>query len=84
MKKLASYTFTAPSSWASYLINGDDSGITDEEQAWADEFVRHIGAGSPVDCEDAGFKWTCDAMGLCPMTRLGGDMSTYTFLRREP
>lgn len=69
-------TYTAPSGWASYLINGDASGIDDNDQREADAFVESVGAGSPVDCTDAGFIHRPD------FGKLAGDCQAYTFLRR--
>lgn len=64
---------TAPSAWASYLINGDATGIDDREQEEADAMVAHIGLGSPTDCDDAGFVSNPDYGAY------GGDCQTYTF-----
>lgn len=75
------YTFTAPEYWASYLINGDFSGLSDDEKAACDRWTAHlletIGTGAPVDCEDAGFCRTHDAWSESPFS---GDCQTYTFL----
>lgn len=69
-------TYTAPSAWASYLINGDDSGISAEDKAAADAWVESVGLGLPVSCEDAGFKWRHDAYGFMPV---GADCQEYAF-----
>jgi hypothetical protein len=71
--KLDTVTVTAPSAWASYLINGDDSGISKSERSDADDMVATIGCGAPVDCEDTGFDW-------CPDYGEPGDCKMYTFL----
>ena len=73
-------SFTAPSAWASYLINGDDSDMEASEKALADQFVAWVCAGPPVSCEDAGFIWHHNAEQFCP---LGADCQTYTFLKEE-
>lgn len=70
----------APSHWASYLINGDDSGLTADEKAAADSWVAREGLGLPVTCEDAGFCWRHDAMPEMP---LGADCQTYVFLKES-
>ena len=79
-------TYTAPACWASYLINGDASGIDQEDIDGADAMVGDIGCGSPVSCGDDGEEpWfsskadymTHDADG----NALAGDFLTYTFLR---
>jgi hypothetical protein len=51
----------APSAWASYLVNGDSSGIDDTEIAQANAFAAWLGAPI-VDCQYYGFKWTHDAV----------------------
>lgn len=71
-------TGTAPSAWASYLINGDDSGIEPEDKVAADKFVLWAGAGMPVSCDDAGFRWHFDADIFTEYS--GADCQTYTFL----
>lgn len=40
--------------WASYLINGDDSGLEADDKAQADAFAKYIG-GDIVDCGDLFF-----------------------------
>ena len=52
---------TAPSTWASYLISGDDSGIDPEERVDCDAWLTAEGLGTPVSCEDAGFVHYHDA-----------------------
>ncbi|UUV43175.1 hypothetical protein RCCWILLIS_3 [Rhodobacter phage RcCWillis] len=73
-------TATAPSAWASYLINGDDSGLDDGESATVDAWVARMGWGAPVSCDDAGFLWWHDARQEC---HLGADCQEYSFLVRE-
>jgi len=69
---------TAPSAWATYLINGDDSGISAQDKAAADAFVsREFEGYSPASCEDAGFIKFHDARAECP---LAADCQTYTAL----
>jgi hypothetical protein len=75
------HKFTAPSEWASYLINGDNSGIDMQEEAAADAWIAWVGYGEPVDCEDAGFKWRHDAIEFCSF---GADCQTYSFLEAVP
>lgn len=79
---LETITATAPSDWASYLINGDASGIDDADVAAADAFCSWVISGraewqSPVGCEDAGFLAQHDAYHLFPF---GADCQTYLFL----
>lgn len=74
---------TAPSAWASYLINGDASGLDSLDIERADDFAEFAiesGAnGGPVGCEDAGFIRYHDARVFtdCPYA---ADCQTYTFL----
>lgn len=68
---------TAPSHWASYLINGDASGLSDDDERQADAWIAREGLGMPATCEDAGFCWRHDAFNECP---LGADCQTYVFL----
>jgi hypothetical protein len=64
-----------PAYWASYLINGDDSGINADEKDTADKFLAEQKLPMPVSCTDEQyFKWGNDA------TTLGGDVLEYTFL----
>jgi hypothetical protein len=69
-------TYTAPSAWASYLINGDASGIDNDDLAAADAMLETLDLSWPVDCQDAGFIHR-------PDFGFGGDCQTYTFLRRQ-
>jgi hypothetical protein len=77
MVKLEPVTATAPSYWAGYLINGDASGLTPAERRQADAFKDWLGA-DPIDCADAGFMWSHDAMRVCGA--MAGDCQEYTAL----
>lgn len=77
MAKLETVTGTAPSHWASFLINNDDSGLDLQEIDQALAFAHWLGA-MPVSCEDAGFMRTHDAMRVC--SALASDCQTYTAL----
>ncbi len=70
------------SAWASYLINGDSSGINEEDIRQADKFREYIGGGI-VDCngipenansightENGVFKWHKHAL-ISSYTSLG-------------
>ena len=75
--KLKIYRLTALSAWASYLINGDASGLGEGEQATVDSWIESEGVpGAPVDCEDAGFRWRHDASRVA----LAGDCQIYSWL----
>jgi len=69
---------TAPSDWASYLINNDASGISTLDKKRADEWVARVGLGAPVSCEDAGYG-RHDAWVECPFF---ADRQTYSFLKK--
>ena len=61
------------SCWASYLVNGDDSGIDAEERQAADRFAAYLG-GDIVDCKDFGYGRAEGPDGVW------GDLCTYTAL----
>jgi hypothetical protein len=65
--------YTLPIYWASYLINGDASGLGDGEQEEIDEWVEREGNPEFVDVgEETWFARYNDA------TNMGGDVATYT------
>lgn len=81
MHVLEPYTAVLPSHWASALINGDRTGLTDEDEAVLDRVLELNPEWSlPVSCEDAGFWIFHDA---APYGVLACDCQTYTFLRRK-
>ena len=67
--------YRLPASWASYLINGDASGLETGERERIDAFLASERLPSPVDCEsEASFCHSCDAPG-----ELAGDMLLFRF-----
>ena len=67
--------YRLPASWASYLVNGDASGLETGERERIDAFLASENLGSPVDCEsEASFCHSCDAPG-----ELAGDMLLFRF-----
>jgi hypothetical protein len=54
------YTATGAAYWASYLINGDASGLTNEERKLADAWCeRELGPNDAiVDCGEPYFTWS--------------------------
>lgn len=75
-------TLRAPSAWASYLINGDASGLSGADKAQADAFVARVvkehGSAHFCDASDAGFCTWHDAhpeVGL-----VSADCQDYTML----
>ena len=78
-------SYMLPAHWASYLINGDASSFSlDEDEGEAelaviDRIIENIDAGSPVDCsEESIFMTYHDAR---PYGILSTDCLLYTFLR---
>ena len=49
---LETVTYTLPAYWASYLINGDASGIGDDDKRAADKFISDNSLPAPVSCSD--------------------------------
>ena len=72
-------TGTAPSAWASYLINGETEGLSPDDIKQADRFRAFLG-GNIVSCEDAGFIWKHDA---CEFGALAADCQTYAALAEK-
>jgi hypothetical protein len=68
---LTAAQYDLPAYWASYLINGDDSGLEGEELYYADKFLAAFNLPMPVSCEPA---------GIGRFNGLMCDMETYTFL----
>ena len=71
-------TATGPAAWASYLINGDATGLDREEVEAADEWIESIGLGAPVSCEPAGFLSYFDAEPFADC--VSADCETFVFL----
>jgi hypothetical protein len=71
------YLATGSAYWASYLINGDASGLSDEERAQADAWCeRELGPNDAViDCGEPWFTWSYQlytGVACC-----GGDVVDY-------
>lgn len=65
-------TYVLPLHWASALINGDESGLTEEEVLEIKDFCRNL--GSCLDMADENeFSWTNDANSF------GGAVATFHF-----
>lgn len=69
----------APAHWASYLINGDASGMTDDEQAECDQWLTGLDGWSVVSCSDEQFfgRFHFAVEGKT----LGCDLLTYSLLK---
>ena len=66
-----------PIYWASYLMNGDSSGLENQEEKLIDETLKQLGLTNCVDVlEDINFKW---GISYLPAL-LGDDYCTYVFL----
>lgn len=62
--------------WASYLINGDASGITNEERDLADAWVERNGIR---DVLDVGEQYFSSSYGFHTGSKYsGGDLADYT------
>ncbi len=71
-------TLSAPAYWASYLINGDSSGLEPSDKTACDAWIESEGLGLPVDCDcDEFFAWRHDAFRFMP---LGATCLDYTFI----
>ena len=66
-------TYTLPAYWASYLINGDASGYSDEEIAEIDDFRAGKGRCEGCSDETEEFSWRNDA------NKLGGMVTEFYF-----
>lgn len=77
---LISRTYRLPEIWASYLINGDASGLEDEERRQADDFLTLRKLSWPVSCQSVGFYHWNDAHDLGGDAALGQDCAHYEFL----
>ena len=67
-----------PAFWASYLINGDASGLEDGEKAHIGAYLKTQGIRSVLDCayaDESFFSWS---FGLHGGTSEGGDLLEYT------
>ena len=75
---LETTTRTLPAYWASYLINGDASGLQDGEQEFIDAYLEREELPSPCDCSsESWFSWRNDSGN-----GLGGDVLEFTFFVR--
>ena len=70
-------TYTLPAHWASYLINGDHSGISEEEKSACDHWLESQGSPNIVDVGEPYFTWHNDANSS------GGDVCDYVALPRR-
>jgi hypothetical protein len=72
--KIDSLKFVLPAHWASYLINADATGYTDDEIFEMDAFVLRNGLGFCTNVsEESWFHYRNDA------NNLGADVAEFTF-----
>ena len=68
-EKRGIHTYTLPAYWASYLTNGDASGMTDEEIAQCDEYTKDLGSCVDVSRE----------MNFGQFKGIGHELAEYKF-----
>jgi hypothetical protein len=73
MKKIIVDTYVLPSYWASYLINDDASGLSDEDIKQCDKWLSKVKPGYCVGCDEDYSFGTFGGMGC--------DLVTYSFHR---
>jgi hypothetical protein len=76
MGKLVKVTADGYACWASYLVNGDASGISEEDKVAADEFAEWLGGSIVCVGEETHF-------GRPSTGGLPGDVVEYTSLVDE-
>lgn len=77
---LSAHTFEAPEFWASYLLNGDSSGLSDTDLKQVESYLEaELPEGaSIVSCADEGrFTWSYRLYGG---DANGGSVLEYTYL----
>jgi hypothetical protein len=86
MTTIETDTVTLPSYWASAIINGDYSGMTDDEEARCQHELDKLAdeGWDVVDCteESTRFTWSYrlyDTLADCS----GGEVMDYTVIRRR-
>lgn len=73
--RIDTYQALAPSTWASYLVNGDQS-LPKLERELADHWIKRMALGNPVSSRPAGYNWSHDAMHEVDE---GSDCDLYLF-----
>lgn len=77
-RKIETRIYLLPSHWACALINGDYSGMDDEEEKEMEGWLKEENPGWCCDCSDESeFRPWNDA------NNLGGDVSEFTFLYED-
>jgi len=70
--KLITEKYDLPAYWASYLINGDASGISDSDKQNCDAWLEHKKLPAPCDCSEESHFGRFEGLGC--------DLLEYTFL----
>jgi uncharacterized protein DUF6926 len=73
MSLIKTATYILPAYWASYLINGDASGLSPAEGRQVDAWLAINDNPNICDCGESYFSRTCDVPGA-----LAGDVCEYT------
>ena len=76
MKLIDTYTDIGFAQWASYLFNGDSSGMEESDIQDCDNWLSYHEHG-PLDVEELGFLYEV-------YKGIGGDAAEYTFPVYEP
>ena len=75
-RRIKTTTYTLPAHWACALINGDESGMSEEESAALDRWIKDTRPGYCLGCSDEPeFCTNHDADEYA----LAGDCLTFTF-----
>jgi hypothetical protein len=77
------YTIQGAAAWASYLINGDASGLNESDIAECDKWLNKELADNEeiIDCGEPYFSW---AFGFHTGSKYsGGDLVEYTVFERN-
>jgi len=73
MTQIETITYKLPAYWASYLINGDSSGLEESELQTVDSFLQANKDPHFVDCGEQYFAWYNDASTI----QKPGDVCDY-------
>lgn len=86
---LVTGTVLGPAFAASYFINGDSSGLSDEELRVSDEWLARVSKGlrdfGLVGCGEPFFSWSFGSV-VCDefLTQYGGELVEYEYLFESP
>ena len=76
---IKTYTTTAPANWACYYVNGDCTGMDDQEIAAADAFEESLD-GEIVDCQ--GEEFFCRWFDAAPFYPFAAPCVEYVVRKR--